>query len=364
MTSFNEEEDLLVERKGWSEWASPATDDGDRLMDFSAICFLFARGISDHLNNKPLGLIASAYAGTHIEAWSPPETLQTCGIEDYIDENHDYQSNSHLYNAMVHPFHKMSLKGVLWYQGESNSDWNADKYRCTLKNMLNDWRNRWSQSSGIENNFPVGLVQLGPFGNPPTPERKDVGNHFPLIRWHQTFDLGFLPNSEEENGFMAMAIDTYYNGTEHPRNKQLTAYRLAVAGLSIAYQQPSFPSRGPFPRSFLITPGITHVQVRYDEDPIAYLPGENSGFFFCCGERTNSSCNGDLVVPATDWKLVSVENVKQEETDMISISLPRCNGPSSLGYLWAESPVTITHGLPIYSNNQYGLPAAPWWKIV
>ena len=48
-TSDTEEEDLVSERDGWSEWASPATEEGDRLMDFSAVCFLFARGISDPL---------------------------------------------------------------------------------------------------------------------------------------------------------------------------------------------------------------------------------------------------------------------------------------------------------------------------
>ena len=84
------------------------------LMDFSAICFLYARKMSVHLGDKPLGLISSAYAGTRIEAWSPPATLRACEIEDYVDDKHDYNSNSYLYNAMIHPFHRMSLKGVLW----------------------------------------------------------------------------------------------------------------------------------------------------------------------------------------------------------------------------------------------------------
>ena len=364
MTSSQEEEDLLAEREGWSEWATPATDGGDKLMDFSAICFLFARGISNYLGNKPLGLIASAYAGTRIEAWSPPETLKACDVEDHIDEDHDYNSNSHLYNAMVHPFHKMSLKGVLWYQGEANSFWNPDKYSCMMKDMISEWRIRWSQS--IENHFNVGIVQLGPLANPPTRTRKNDGSLFPLIRWHQTLDQGFLPNSEEENGFTAMAMDTYYNGQVHPHNKQLPAHRLAIAGLSVAYQLPGIPSQGPFPKHLNIirTETASYAQVRYNEDPISYIPGENSGFFFCCGENNSSSCRGDQVVPATDWKLLSIENVKQKATDLITITLPTCNGPSSLGYLWAESPVTVTHGLPIYSNNQYGLPAAPWWKLL
>ena len=71
---------------------------------------------------------------------------------------------------------------------------------------------------------------------------------------------------------------------------------------------------------------------------------------------------GDKVVHATDWKVVAMDDVKQEESNLISVKLPDCNGPSSLAYLWAESPVTVTHGLPIYSTNQYRLPAGPWWK--
>merc|ERR1712038_2121300 len=101
-----------------------------------------------------------------------------------------------------------------------------------------------------------------------------------------------------------MAMDTYYNGTEHPHNKQLTAYRLAVAGLSIAYQMPQFPSRGPFPTNIRVIDMIDgiHIEVTYDEDPISYMPGENSGFFYCCGANHSSTCQGDNIVPASDWK--------------------------------------------------------------
>ena len=367
--SFQPEDDLIFTRDGWTEWVDPTTEGwkyGNFIMDFSAICFLFARGMSDHLGNKPIGLISPSYAGTHIEAWSPPETLQTCGIEDYIDDKHDYQSNSHLYNAMIHPFHRMSIKGAVWYQGESNSLWNTDKYGCMIRNMFRDWRTRWNENSDTSNDFPIGVVQVGPFGNPPEPEelRKDDGNYFPLIRWLQTMNQGFLPNSKEENAFLAISMDTYYNGTEHPRNKQLTAERLSIAGLSVAYQKSEFPSKGPFPTNIEVINDGTHVRIRYDEDPISYFPMENSGFFFCCGENNSSSCQADEVVPASDWKVLSIDNVKQTQTDVIIVTLPNCNGPSSLGYLWAESPVTAINGLPIYSTNQYELPAAPWWKLL
>ena len=127
-----------------------------------------------------------------------------------------------------------------------------------------------------------------------------------------------------------------------------------------------FPSKGPFPKNIVVEKSIaaTHVRIRYDENPISYSPQENSGFFFCCGENNSSTCIADQVVPASDWKLLSIGNVRQTQPDLINVTLPRCNGPSSLAYLWAESPVIATKGLPIYSTNQYELPAAPWWTFL
>ena len=65
-TSSQPENDILLQREYWTEWVDPTTEGwkfGKFLMDFSAICFLFAREMSEHLGNKPLGLIASSYAG-------------------------------------------------------------------------------------------------------------------------------------------------------------------------------------------------------------------------------------------------------------------------------------------------------------
>ena len=65
-TSSQPENDILLQREYWTEWVDPTTEGwkfGKFLFDFSAICFLFAREMSEHLGNKPLGLIASSYAG-------------------------------------------------------------------------------------------------------------------------------------------------------------------------------------------------------------------------------------------------------------------------------------------------------------
>ena len=55
-----------------------------------------------------------------VEAWMPPEPLEACGIEhcnSCIDQNQPQNSNSVLYNAMIHPLVQLSIKGALWYQG-------------------------------------------------------------------------------------------------------------------------------------------------------------------------------------------------------------------------------------------------------
>ena len=67
------------------------------------------------------GLIDSTWGGTRIEAWSPQQSLANCQIEDFANPNRPQDSNSHLYNAMIHPLTKLAIKGVLWYQGEGNT---------------------------------------------------------------------------------------------------------------------------------------------------------------------------------------------------------------------------------------------------
>merc|ERR1711915_548807 len=251
----------------------------------------------------------------------------------------------------------------VWYQGEANSFWNTDKYSCTLHQLVKSYRSQWSQSSDTAAHFPVGVVQLAAMANPPS-EKKNDGEYFPLIRWHQSLDQGFLPNKFDYNMFLAVALDTYYNGSVHSHYKTLPGKRLGIAGLNVAYKMRDFPSKGPFPTDFRIfkTYEIERVEITYDEDAIFYSPIENSGFFYCCSSNSSFGCNGDEVTPASMWKLLPESRVSQVDDNKILVEVETCEGPSSIAYLWAESPVTALHGLPIYSINDFGLPANPWWK--
>ncbi len=76
--------------------------------------------------------------------------------------------------------------------GEANAVYNTDKYACSLAKMIESWREIWNEcTNGITDiQFPFGVVQ-------------DI----PWIRWHQTFDVGHLPNNVVPKVFMAVTCD-------------------------------------------------------------------------------------------------------------------------------------------------------------
>ncbi len=70
--------------------------------------------------------------------------------------------NSNLFNAMIYPFTRMVIYGVIWYQGEANTEYHADKYVCTFSKMIQYWRQTWNQRTGnlTDIAFPFGFVQV------------------------------------------------------------------------------------------------------------------------------------------------------------------------------------------------------------
>ena len=94
---------------------------------------------------------------------------------------------------------------------------------------------------------------------------------------------------------MGVALDTYdkQNGI-HPRNKQLSSKRLAIAALNVAYGQSSqFPSGGPFPTAWVFDPNSENdgidVTIDYDVD-FDWAPVESEGFYVCCDQPTFELC--------------------------------------------------------------------------
>ena len=125
-----------------------------------------------------------------------------------------------LYNAMIAPLVKFPIKGVIWYQGESNEN-HAYQYRFLFKRLINDWRQKWGLGD-----FPFLFVQLP---NYMKPFESPAESKWAVMRESQNKALS-LPNTG-----MACVIDLGETYNIHPKNKQDVGYRLALSALKVAY---------------------------------------------------------------------------------------------------------------------------------
>ena len=236
--------------------------------------------------------------------------------------------------------------------GEANSGWNRDLYNCTFPEKIKDWRAKWH--GGF---VPYGFVQLANF----------IGAGGVNIRWHQTADYGYTPNPSMENVFMAVAMDTYDDGSMsnregiHPRNKQIVGERLSISGGNVAYGLTAQPTNGPFPDSITVNNNDL-VQINYDQQ-FTYNNAETSGFYICCSELDEcTTAEGDSI---THWEELPQESVtvnnKKISVDLTFTTRCQSSDVKNLGYIWDEDPVKETYGLPVYANDAYRLPGAPYY---
>jgi sialate O-acetylesterase len=126
---------------------------------------------------------------------------------------------SQLYNAMIAPIIQYSIKGGIWYQGESNT-WEAYNYRTLFADMIKDWRNKW----GYE--FPFFWVQLANFMKA---DGLPTSSDWAELREAQSLTLS-LPQTGQ-----AVIIDIGEADDIHPRNKQDVGLRLALAAEKVVY---------------------------------------------------------------------------------------------------------------------------------
>jgi sialate O-acetylesterase len=125
-----------------------------------------------------------------------------------------------LYNAMIAPLVPFAMRGIIWYQGESNAG-RAYQYRTLFPLLIKDWRARWGQGD-----FPFLFVQLANY----QPEAKEpIDDDWAELREAQTMAL-LLPNTG-----MAVIIDIGDANDIHPGNKQDVGNRLALNARHLVY---------------------------------------------------------------------------------------------------------------------------------
>ncbi|XP_077421855.1 sialate O-acetylesterase [Vanacampus margaritifer] len=338
-TSDTELTDLIGVTLPWS------VPKASSLSEFSAVCWLFGRYMYKNLNH-PIGLVESCWGGTPVEAWSSSRALKQCGLDQNKNSQND---NSALWNAMIHPLLNMTLKGALWYQGERNTNYHQDKYNCSFPAMIDDWRTAFHMGSGGQTamDFPFGFVQLS------TNKKGSTDDGFPNIRWHQTADKGFVPNSRLQRTFMAVALDlpdeTSPYGTIHPRDKQDVAYRLTLGARAVAYNEKDVAFLGPFPKQILSTP--MYVNITYDQ-AVAVKPSKDI-FEICCS-KSQAPCG-----PKSCWVTAPIIQWAPATIQIAAIACKPTSPIAALRYAWKDWPCDFK-ACPVY-GAQTALPAPPFF---
>lgn len=206
-----------------------AISDTSSVNNFSETAWFFGRELSKMLK-VPVALIASDWSGTPAEAWTPSTVFTGIKELNYYknaDTSKNYlgeQRSSNLYNAMIHPLRNFIIKGVIWYQGESNI-YDADLYDILFPAMVHAWRKAWNIGD-----FPFYYVQIAPY------DYKSACNASAYLREAQSNSLKKISNSA-----MVVTLDIGDNKDIHPARKQEVGRRLALLALKRTYLRKDLP---------------------------------------------------------------------------------------------------------------------------
>lgn len=225
-----------------------------------------------------------------------------------------------LYNAMIAPLINYSIKGAVWYQGESNTDRSQD-YAQLVSALIRDWRRSWKKE------FPFVYVQLPNFGEA---RRNPSESNWALLREAQLRLLS-VPGTA-----MAVTIDVGEWNDIHPLRKKEVGVRVALAAEKIAYHEKKLVYSGPVYQSMKIE----------GNKFILSFSNTGGGLIARGGELACFSIAGD------DKKFVWAHT--KISGDKVIVWSDEIEKPSAVRYAWADNP----EGANLY--NKEGLPASPF----
>ncbi|RXJ00256.1 sialate O-acetylesterase [Anaerobacillus alkaliphilus] len=226
---------------------------------------------------------------------------------------------SGVYNAMIAPLKNYPMKGVLWYQGESNTN-QPEGYTKLFHALVNDWRNNWQIDE-----FPFIYTQLANFD----PGETEVSNNWAILREEQRKALE-IPNTA-----MAVTIDLGQYNELHPQDKKTVGKRLALCARKLAYEEDIVFS-GPIYQEIERVDNSIQLTLDHVGSGLAAKNG-NLKQFTICGKD-------GIFLPATATIV----------DDKIVVSHEQISGPKHVRYAWANNP----DGANLY--NKEGLPASPF----
>jgi sialate O-acetylesterase len=225
-----------------------------------------------------------------------------------------------LFNGMISPLLNYSIKGAIWYQGESNAGQPLE-YGKLFPEMIMDWRNKWGQGD-----FSFLFVQL-----PNIMEAKDEPAE---SSWAMTREAQLKTLSVPNTG-MAVIIDIGEWNDPHPLNKKDVGKRLALSAQKVAYKEDVVYS-GPIYQSMKIEGNKAILMFTNTGSGLVAKGGELKGF-------SMAGTDNHFI-----WAQAKIENNK------IIVWSDKIQNPVSVRYAWADNP----EGANLF--NKEGLPASPF----
>jgi len=334
-------------------WAASSPESAK---EFSAVAWFFAREIHER-EHVPVGVIDSSWGGTTAEAWTRMTALgqdaqinslfaargqmmdqaadMALTVKDEDRQRAEAKAQgkpepqfpwhapfeswgpANLWNAMIAPLTGMPIRGVIWYQGESNAGpERAPYYDRVMRDMIEDWRHQWGIGA-----FPFYYVQIANWNT-----GADV--NWANLREQQRRTLG------ERNTAMAVTIDIGTPDNIHPPDKADVGHRLALAARALDYGETSLEYSGPMFRQAT----VEGASIRAWFDHAKGLTAKG-------GSVTSVEVSG------SDGKWAAATATVDGET--IVASSPDVPNPVVIRYGWASNPQCNLF-------NSDGLPASPF----
>ena len=336
---------------------------GDDLRAFSAIAYFFGDTLQRELR-IPIGLVNISRGGSPIQQWIPESfarqhpVIQHYSnvfldnrkqIESYNTAVHRVNEARHagyadvplpaplpteqdrsrgfyghgLFNDLIEPLIPFAVRGVLWYQGESNTESEdiAGSYDGMLKLLIEGWRTSWGQAA-----MPWFIVQLPCWDS-------SESQYWPLLRESQLKASQTIPYT-----FLSVSVDLCDPRDIHPPQKQGVGKRLAQLALVHTYEKDRI-CRGPVVTSITSEEGALWLQFDDGGAPIVLAEG---------GWQ-------DVEVAGKDGRFYPAQAVVRGNTAVVTS--PRVSAPSTVRYGWK----------PVFTPtlfNEAGFPASPFLEPV
>ena len=306
------------------KYASWQQANPDNVSDFSAIAYFFGQHLQKILD-VPVGMIHTSWGGSSVQAWISKEAIssyQEVNLEEVDISKQTNHIPTALYNAMIHPLVPYTIKGVLWYQGESNRR-EPEKYKELFPAMVKDWRSRW----GI-GDFPFYFVQIAPYWYNDT-DAFATSDNSAFIREAQLQCVDLIPNSG-----IAITMDIGDKFCIHPPRKKEVAERLLFNALHQTYDFKAVDCKSPVYDSLEVQDGKILISFRNAETGLFAYEGLSG--FEIAGE--------DRVFYPAEARIVNRVNV--------IVSSEKVPAPVAVRYAWSnwvEGTLYDTNLLPASS---------------